>query len=210
MFSQLSEQVKKSSQPFSDLIAANVKVLQEVSNQQTSLVSGVLSDSMKLMQAVGQQSESKDLLAAQGVYVESVRERLTITSKNTFSNLNAMGQQFADSMRTSFESTNAEVAKPKALVSTPSAKKAPVKKATTSGKVKPVTKKASTPKPVKAKKATTAKPVDASKAVEKKPAIVTKTATPAPKLSADNVLATPKVAVEKNSSISSEKNAVKA
>lgn len=64
MFSQLSEQMKKSSQPVSDLFAANVEALQTVSNQQASFVSGFLQDSIKLVQTVAQQTDTESFLAA--------------------------------------------------------------------------------------------------------------------------------------------------
>ena len=132
MFSQLSEQVKASSQPVSDLFAANVKALQAVSNQHTTFVSGVLSDSVKLIETVGQQTEANGVLAAQGVYAESVRERLAVTSKGTLSTLKEIGEQFADSLKTSLEGVSAQAEKltTTAPALTVTAKKAaPVKKA---------------------------------------------------------------------------------
>ena len=111
MFSQLSEQVKTSAQPVSDLFAANVKALQSVSEQHATFVSGVFSDSVKLIQTVGQQTDANGVLAAQGVYAESVRERLTVTSKETLSTLNEIGEQFAAGLRTSLEGVSEQAAK---------------------------------------------------------------------------------------------------
>lgn len=194
MFSQLSEQVKKSSQPVSDLFAANLKALQAVSSQQASFVSGVFNDSMKMMQTVSQQTEVNGLLAAQSVYVEALRERLTITTKSTLSTLNVVGQQFADTMKTSFEGVATQEVKPlraaqsviaqkatraKRTLSvnkTTSLKKVPIKKNTESAPSKSVAVKAPSSK------------VTVSAPAAKKPA-VKKVTKPLPKLSAPSVRA---------------------
>jgi phasin family protein len=199
MLSQLSEQAMKSSQPASDLLAANVKILQTVSKQQADLVSGMLGDSMKLMQSLGQQTEVKGLLAAQTVYAESVRERITATSKHTYSTLTAAGQQFADTLKTSFDAPAASPAtKPvakKASVKKPVAKKAPAKSAAKSAATSTAkTKVSATAKaePVAKKTTIKADAVVAKKAVA--PAKAKKVAKPLPTLSADSVRATPKQA----------------
>ncbi len=170
MFSQLTEQVKKSSQPASDLFAANVKALQAVSEQQTSLVSGVITDSVKLLKAVSEQTEVKGMLAAQSVYAESVRERLTSTSKNTYGTLNSVSQQIADAMKTSFESAKEAAETAGKSMAAPEAKKpAPAKKVAT--------------KKTPAKAA----PAKAETASSEKAEVSSK---PVPTLSADSVRAT--------------------
>lgn len=193
MLSQFSEQAMKSSQPASDLFAANVKVLQSVSKQQADLLSGMLGDSMKLMQSLGQQTEVNGLLAAQSVYAESVRERITATSKHTYGTLSAAGQQFADTLKTSFDAPAASSAKKpaakKATVKKPAAKKVVAKPAVAKVKTSPIEKAAS--KTVSAKK--TATKLDA--VVTEKAAAPTKTkkaVKPLPTLNADSVRATPK------------------
>ncbi len=187
MFSQLTEQVKKSSQPASDLFAANVKALQAVSEQQTSLVSGVLTDSVKLLKTFSEQTEVKGMLAAQGVYAESVRERLTSTSKNTYGTLNIVSQQFADVMKTSFDTAKeAAVTAGKAVAEAPT-KPAPAKKV--------AAKKAPAKKAAPAKATPVADKVEPKVEAAEKPAPVAKKAAPAkkakpvPTLSADNVRA---------------------
>lgn len=194
MFSQLTEQVKKSSQPASDLFAANVKALQAVSEQQTSLVSGVITDSVKLLKTFSEQTEVKGLLAAQTVYAESVRERLTSTSKSTYGTINTVSQQFADAMKTSFETAKeaAETAG-KGVAPAPVAKKpAPAKKVA----AKKAPAKAESPAPVPAKAEAPVK----TEAPEKVEAVATEkpdtASKPVPTLSADNVRAS-KPAVKK-------------
>lgn len=180
MFSQLSEQVKKSSLPASDLFAANLQALQEISKQQTSLVSGILEDSMKLIKSVGEQTEVNGFIAAQSVYGESVRERITATSKQTYDKLTEVSQQYADTMKTSFETASSSTTPTSVSpATTPVAKKAaPAKKATPA-------KKAVSKSTAKA----TTKPV-AKKAVAK-PAVKKATAKPATKVNAEPVKTAP-------------------
>ena len=217
MFGQFTEQMKKSSQPASDLFAANVKALEAVSQQQTQFLSGVLDDSVKLLQTMSQQTEVKGLLAAQSVYAESLRERLTSTSKTTYGTMNNVSQQFADALKTGLESAGeaskaavskfqtvpvaaAPVKKAEAPKSKPAAKKtAAAKKATPVKKAAPL--KADTAK-VDTAKTAPVKPVAkvaskkaATKTTAKKaaPNAPVKTAAkPVAKLSAEEVKAAPK------------------
>lgn len=225
MFSQLSEQMKKSSQPVSDLFAANVEALQAVSNQQASFVSGFLQDSIKLVQTVAQQTDTEGFLAAQTVYAESVRERLTSNAKLTYSKLNVIGKQVADEMRTTFESASVQTATPvtvaPAKIAAPK-KAVPAKKVAssktaapkaktkvTSAKKAPVIKATAPVKPA-ATKATASKPNVAKEVVAQKPVTVKTAAKPVPKLSADNVRAIPKAVVETKTDTTSTKNTSKA
>jgi phasin family protein len=140
MFGQFTEQMKKSSQPASDLFAANVKALEAVSQQQTQFLSGVLDDSVKLLQTMSQQTEVKGLLAAQSVYAESLRERLTSTSKTTYGTMNNVSQQFADALKTGLESAGEASKAAVSKFQTVPVAAAPVKKAE-APKSKPAAKK---------------------------------------------------------------------
>lgn len=168
MFGQLTEQMKKSSKPASDLFAANVKAVEAVSQQQTQFLSGVLEDSVKLLQTMSQQTETKGLIAAQSVYAESVRDRFMSTSKIVYGTMNSVSQQYADALKTSLESADVSsapaVAKKEAPVKkSPSAKAAPAKAKTVN------TATVQEDAPATASKAvTTTKAASASKASPKK------------------------------------------
>mmetsp|Transcript_18110 Transcript_18110/g.58592 ORF Transcript_18110/g.58592 Transcript_18110/m.58592 type:complete len:225 (-) Transcript_18110:28-702(-) len=188
MFGQFSEQFKKSTQPASELLAANVKALEAVTAQQTQFFSGLVDDSVKLMQSVAQQTEVKSILAAQSVYAESLRERLTSTSKNTYGTLNAVSKQYADTLKSGFETASeaaqesvkaassqvanvTPVSKPKPAKASP-AKKAASKVASkaTPAETAPKASVAKKAKPVTAKKVSKAKstsPVATKKPVAK-------------------------------------------
>ncbi len=132
MFGQFSEQMKKSSQPVNELLAANIKAIETVTKQQTQFFSGLVEDSVKLMQTVAQQTEVQGMIAAQSVYAESVRERLTSNSKITYNTVSAVSKKYTDALQSGI-STATEAVKEQVTVTTApaSAKKAtPVKKAT--------------------------------------------------------------------------------
>jgi phasin family protein len=148
MFGQFSEQMKKSSQPANELFAANVKAIETVTKLQTQFFSGLVEDSVKLMKTVAQQTEVQGVIAAQSVYAESVRERLTSNSKVTYNTVSAVSKQYTDALQSGI-STATEAVKEKVTATAAPAKKAtPVKKATPAKKApaKAVVTSAKTPK----------------------------------------------------------------
>jgi phasin family protein len=208
MFGQFSEQMKKSSQPVNELLAANVKAIETVTKQQTQFFSGLVEDSVKLMQTVAQQTEVQGVLAAQSVYAESVRERLTSNSKVTYNTVSSVSKQYTDALESGIAAVTeaakenvstavvqgqpVKAASAKASsVKAPLVKAAPAKK-TASKTASTKTSKAVAKPAVEAAKTTTVKQTakaatktnPASKTIAQEP--VTK-ATPAPKTAAKPV-----------------------
>jgi phasin family protein len=161
MFGQFSKQMENSSQPASELVAANVNAMEAVTKQQTLFFSGLVDDSVKLMQTIAQQTEMKDILAAQAVYAESLRERLTSTSANTYNTISSVSQKYTDAFKSGYE-TASEVAK-ETVKTAPVAKAAPVTKPAPGAKSTPVIK----PTPV----VRAASIVEAAPAGKKAPAV---------------------------------------
>lgn len=110
MFSKFQDQFKKSSAPANTLFAANAKLIEKMSEQQTELFSGVINDSLKLMDSCAEQSELKGLVAAQSMFAQAFRDRITSASKTTYATLNDMGQEYTSVMKQTFE-TASEVTK---------------------------------------------------------------------------------------------------
>lgn len=195
MFSKFQEQFKKSSAPANSLFAANAKLMEKMSEQQTELFSGVISDSVKLMDSCADQSELKGLLAAQSMFAQAFRDRITSASKTTYSTLNDMSHEYTAFMKQSFETASevtkevaeqaAQQTKTATAIEKPvkkaTAKKAPAKKA--AAKKAPVKKAAAKPKAV-----TTKAPVKAEPKIEAK--APTKEAAPAPAKTATKPVAT--------------------
>jgi len=170
MFGNFSQQMKKSTKPASALLEMNAKTLELVSKQQTVFFSGLMTDSKKLLSTILTQTEMKGVIAAQTVYAESVKERFTTVSKNTYGGLSDIGKDAASVMKDSVESVGAEAKEVMSKVMTPSAK-AKVSPAAAAKTVKPAAKEASKPVAKKAapkKAATVAKKPVAKKAPIKK------------------------------------------
>ncbi|MEM0909748.1 MAG: TIGR01841 family phasin [Pseudomonadota bacterium] len=199
MFGKLSEQLKKSAKPASTLFEMNAKALGEIASQQTQFFTGVITDSKKLVETVSEQSELKGILAAQSVYAESVRERVTSTSKSTYGTLTSMREEVTGLVKTSIEDVTAdakavvenavsEVSKAVPAAKKPAAKKPAAKKPA----AKKVAAKPAAKKPA-AKKAAPAKataPEKASPTPESTPAVKPKAKVAA--LKADEVKAASK------------------
>lgn len=128
MFQQLTEQMKNSSQPASNIFAANIKTLQVLSQQQTVLLSGVLNDGVKLIQSVAQQTEVNGYLAAQSVYAKSVKDRFASSSKTTISELNKVGLLYAENFNLKSTVAPRQVAKAVQAPQTKASSKKPVAK----------------------------------------------------------------------------------
>ena len=110
MFGSFSEQLKNSSKPVHTLLAVNTKTLESLSEQQTTLITGLLSDSVRYLEAVAKQTEFKGVMNANSELAESVRERMTSASKDAYSTMNAMRGEVAEIMSVSL-STATEGAK---------------------------------------------------------------------------------------------------
>jgi hypothetical protein len=102
MFGNFSEQMKKSTKPASALLEMNAKALELVSQQQTIFFSGLMSDSVKLLSSLNDQTDLKSVVAAQSVYAQSLKDRLASASTTTYSALNEMREDLTSVVKTNF------------------------------------------------------------------------------------------------------------
>ncbi len=143
MFGKFSEQLKKSSKPLNSLMAMNAKAMENLSQNQTELFTGLLTDSVKFIESVTVQTEVKGVVAAGSEYAESMRDRLAMASKGAYSTLSHMQAELKDVMKTSLED-GVEAAKT-VVAEAPKAAAAPSKAAPKKAAPKPAAK--ATPKP---------------------------------------------------------------
>lgn len=177
MFGKFSEQLKKSSKPLNSLMAMNAKAMENLSQNQTELFTGLLTDSVKFIESVTVQTEVKGVVAAGSEYAESMRDRLAMASKGAYSTLSHMQAELKDVMKTSLED-GVEAAKtvvaeaPKAAPAPSKAapkKAAPKPKASAKPKAEPAAVKAEAPTPAPEKAVEAPAPAPAP-AAETKPA----------------------------------------
>lgn len=183
MFGNFSQQLKKSTKPASTLLEMNAKTLELISKQQTVFFSGVMTDSVKLMDSLLGQTEMKGIMAAQSKYAESLRDRITNASKTTYGALSEIGNDAAIVIKDSFETATegAKTALTNAVAIAPAVQTSATATPATN---KPAIKKAATKKVV-AKKAAAKTPV------AKKVSVTTTTDKPAPSLETAQKLSTP-------------------
>ena len=133
MFGKFSEQLKSTTKPVHTLFAVNTKTLESLSQHQTTLFTGLLSDSVRYIEAVTKQTEFKGVMTANSELAESVRERMTSASKGTYSTLNAMREEMTEvmaaSLATATEETKETVEKATAAVKKTTKAAAPKKAA---------------------------------------------------------------------------------
>ena len=109
MFGKFSEQLKSTTKPVQTLFAVNTKTLESLSQHQTALFTGLLSDSVRYLESVTKQTELKGVLNANSELAESVRERMTSASKETYSTLNTMREEVAEFMTASLATVSDDV-----------------------------------------------------------------------------------------------------
>ena len=151
MFGKFSEQLKKSSKPVNSWMAVNAKMLEDLSQNQTELFTGLLSDSVKYLETVSVQTEAKGVFAANSEFAEAMRDRLAVASKGAYSTLSHLQSDMKDVVKSSIEDS-AEAAKEVTkevtkAVEKPAAKAAPVKAPAKKAAPKPAAKAAPTPAP---------------------------------------------------------------
>ena len=166
MFGKFSEQLKKSSKPMNSWMSVNAKMLEDLSQNQTELFTGLLSDSVKYLETVSVQTEAKGVFAANSEFAEAMRDRLAVASKGAYSTLSHLQSDMKDVVKSSIEDS-AEAAKEVTkevtkAVEKPAAKaapaKAPAKKAAPKEEPAPAKEAKAAAKPAEAEAKPAAKP----------------------------------------------------
>lgn len=176
MFGKFSEQLKQSSKPVNSWMAVNAKLMEDLSQNQTELFTGLLSDSVKYIETVSVQTEAKGVFAANSELAEAMRDRFAVASKGAYSTFSHVQAELKDVVKSSIEDTTAvakEVAKEATQASPKPAAPKPAAASKTTAAKKPAAK-AATKAPAKPKPATEEAPAasapEETKATETKPA----------------------------------------
>ena len=163
MFDKFSEQMTKSAQPVANMMEMNARMLELMSKQQTLLFTGFMDDSVKLVENLTTESELKGMLAAQSVFAESLRERVTGASKTTYTELTSISSKMMKGGLTTVDkpqTATAAASAPKATTASAPKKASTINIAKTATVKKAVAKKAPAQKPVATAKPKTATVVD--------------------------------------------------
>ncbi|MFC3094880.1 hypothetical protein DRW07_18165 [Alteromonas sediminis] len=134
MLKQYSDNMQKS---MKDLLSINAGALEQFSQQQTELFTGLISDSISYAASLSKQNEYKGWLNASHAYTESVRTRMLKTAKASYATLSSTKEKTTELLTA--DMANKANAKPAAPAVTPTKKAAPTKKSTPVKKVAPKT-----------------------------------------------------------------------
>ena len=136
MFGNFSEQMTKSAQPVANLLEMNARTLGMMAEQQTLLFTGLMDDSVKLVESLSDQTELKGVLAAQSVFAESLQERITGVSKTTYKELNSIHAELVKEGVSAAEKIQAAAVPATDAITASAPKTATVKKAVTKTETK--------------------------------------------------------------------------
>lgn len=109
MFGKFSEQLKTSTKPLNSLFAVNAKALESLSQHQTELFTGLMSDSVKYIESVSVQTEVNGVISANTEFAGAMRERFVSASKETYHTLNEAGTELGNVLKASVETATSEV-----------------------------------------------------------------------------------------------------
>lgn len=154
MFGKFSEQFKQSSKPVNSWVAMNARLMENLSQNQTELFTGLLSDSVKYIETVSVQTEAKGVLAANSELAEAMRDRFAVASKGAYSTLSHVQTEMKDVVKSSIEDTTVAVKEVTKEATKAAEKPAPATKA---APAKKPAAKAAPKAPAKAAAATTEK-----------------------------------------------------
>lgn len=84
MFDQLTKQFQKTMQPMSELVAINARACEQLLQQQTGLLTGVMNEGANYAQSMGYQQDLASMMDAQKSYAENLQEKLVTAAKDSY------------------------------------------------------------------------------------------------------------------------------
>ncbi|GAB2189371.1 phasin family protein [Sessilibacter sp. MAH2] len=126
MFDKIVEQAQTASKPFSEMMTINAEVLEKFAEKQTSLLTGVMNDSIEYAKDLASQKDLAGIYETQKSYAEGLQEKMMTSAKETY----ALMTDTSEKMSELFNGAFSEIKKFEAAVTTPqAAKSAPRAKA---------------------------------------------------------------------------------
>lgn len=115
MFDKVAEQFQNSFKPVSDIVSVNAKAMEKLAQQQTSLFTGVLNDSVAYAEGLSGQKDVAGIVEAQKAYAEGVQEKMVSAAKDAYAVMTETQEKLGEVMKGAFAQANevAAVATPK-------------------------------------------------------------------------------------------------
>jgi phasin family protein len=102
MFDQIADRLQQSFKPVSKLIAINAKALEQLAQQQTTLFTSVLNDSVAYAEGLSTQKDIAGLVDVQKVYAEGVKDKVVASAKNAFAVLTETTENTSEVLKSAF------------------------------------------------------------------------------------------------------------
>ncbi len=122
MFDKIVEQAQSASKPFSDIMSINAEAMEKIAEKQTSLITGVMNDSIEYAKDLAAQKDLAGVYETQKSYAEGLQEKMVSTAKETYALMTDTSEKVSELFNGAF----ADIKKFEA-VATPQAPKAKAK-----------------------------------------------------------------------------------
>lgn len=102
MFDQYASPFQNSLKSVNELFTVNVKIMEQLTELNTALFTGVLEDSVAYVQGLSTQRDIAGLMQAQKSYAESVQEKMVSTAQETYTVLTDAQELASEAMKDTF------------------------------------------------------------------------------------------------------------
>ncbi len=109
MYDKVNEQFQKSLQPVTELVSINAKVLETLAQQQNSLFSSLLNQSVEFTSEVAEKKDLEGLVEAQKGYAEALQDKMTTAAKEAYDVITGAQEKAGDVMKSAIEDAQAAV-----------------------------------------------------------------------------------------------------
>ncbi len=99
MFEKFVEQTQNAFKPMSEIMALNVKAMEQLVDKQSTLVTGVMNDGVTYAKDVVAQKDVAGIYQAQKNYVEGVQEKMVSATKDVYSVMTEAQEKVGDLMK---------------------------------------------------------------------------------------------------------------
>ncbi|TQV66138.1 phasin family protein [Exilibacterium tricleocarpae] len=99
MFEKFVEQTQSAFKPMSEIMALNVKAMEQLVDKQSTLLTGVMNDGVTYAKDVVAQKDIAGVYQAQKNYMEGVQEKMVSVTKDVYSVMTEAQEKMGDVMK---------------------------------------------------------------------------------------------------------------
>lgn len=111
MFEQFTEQFQSAMKPANNLMAVNIQAFEKLAQQNTSLLTEVVNDTMTFTKGLASQKDLNGFINAQKAFTEELQSKFASAAKDMYSVLTETQEQTADMYKEAFSKITPAAAK---------------------------------------------------------------------------------------------------